>query len=377
MSVRFSQNFLRAFHDVKDRERVDEELKLRKEDRAIQRQDFKMRSDRLKMQDMEDARAARLKEVEAMEKLPGPPMVGPTETGEALQGQHPEMTIPAGGYGAPPMTIRPRTAQEVQAQDLAKHIQQKRAEVGIRPRINVQDSVAEKVGVPAGDYDTEELDLLEGSLDREGQDRRAAAQNKTTLAAAALRGTETSELDQKRWATMLSTGEAKLAQVPLRERTKVVNKMFGMNLAILTPQMESKLDQFHEASQALSKIEEDLAGLREAKTAAEKLEWATQLNADVNGLSRTVGRSLGEKGVFTDADKKDFASIVGFGAGLMPGGAAVGALFAPDAADARLKKLQDFMEKVKTERIKSFSKRTGGRMPAGMEEDNDPAGLFQ
>ncbi len=400
---KFAQNFLSAFDQVKRREQIDEELAQRKEERAEQRHRYKMESDRLKLKDMEDARAARFNEAKAMEDLPAPPglkpppmapvegeeaerlrnadpmqveLNRPMETGASMtedqvEGQHPIIHIPEGGYGAPPLDIRPRTREQVLRENLAAKIEQARAERAAQ-RVHIDDSTAEDIEVPAGDYDPEALTAIDQSRDRKQQLTTSREQNATTLAAANARaGSEDLDSDESatNYAQMLSTGEIKtLSSVPRERgfRTKVVNKMFDLHLAILTPKLEAKIDHFNEARSSLDHIADQLQSLKDAKGFKANSEEALQLEADVNGLSRAVGRAMGEKGVFTDADKADFASIMGFGAGVFPGSTAVMALITPEASEARIKKLYQLMDRVKDREITNFGKRSGGRYPAGL-----------
>lgn len=383
---KFTQNFLDAFDQVKRREQIDEELAQRKEERGIQRQQFKMQSDRLKLKDMEDARAARFAEAKAMEDLPGPPMVGPQEDGSALTGNHPVVDIPEGGYGAPPTQIQPRTREQVLRDNLASKIQERRATAGIdreAQQVNIDDSTAEEIEVPAGKYDREALTAIDQQRDRKAADVRAREQNATTLAAANARaGGDDADADETatHYAEMLASGEIKtISGVPKDRglRTKVVNKMFDLKLAILTPKLEAKIDHFNEARSSLDHIASAMENLKAAKGFMPNSEAALQLEAEINGLSRSVGRAMGEKGVFTDADKNDFASIMGFAAGVFPGSAAIAALVAPGASEKRVQRLYELMDRVKDREITNFGKRTGGRYPGGMAPKKTKIGDFE
>lgn len=375
----FAENFLKGYELGRNRKRQEELDKERAEDRKLEIQRQKLIMDRLKIQDKEEARKAARGEVDWMSTQPGVELPGPTEDGQPLAAQrHAPMIIPEGGYGQPAMEVAPQTLQ-------AKMAQKIQADRAARMR-TVSPEMASLLDVPAGEY---ESDLLRAASEkRTAEDTQAAITRRAEMSDAAAMARERAgnqtqidvaninakaradaaggsigDVEAMHWAQLLSTGEAKLPNVPSRLKRAVVNQMFGANMAVMTPKLEAKLDQFITAEASINHIQETLTRMNGA-SGMEKMSAALQLDTEVKALSRNIGRSMGEKGVFTDADKADFASLIGYGAGA-PGGAAVWSMMAPEEAQKRIDAAIRLIEGVKQRELSNFSARTGGRNVAG------------
>jgi hypothetical protein len=360
----FADSFIHGF-DVGHKRKLDQlRLEQEAEDRKLMVSKHKLEIDRIKIHDKEAARKASFDEAEFYNKMFEVP--GGTE-----------VQVPEGGYGQPATSIQP-TGMKSHLLGLADIERQKRMRT-------VSPELSKAAGVPAGEYDADVLREAgdtarttatrasterEGALNRQNQLRVASiySANKGTTAAAG-GGTPEAELDN--WAKMLNSGEATLSQVPLGRngsfRNAVIQRLMGGNMAVMTPKMQEKLTQFIPANAAVDKIEETLSRMLNSE-GLEKGAASLQLAAEVKGLSRLVGRSIGEKGVFTDQDKNDFATL------MMPGGsswtAPVIAMMAPEMAADRLKNLRALMARVKQREFAGVEERTGGRtLPGSGQEE--------
>lgn len=381
MAIGPGEGFVRGFESGRRIREARERAEQEKEDRDLARQKLKFEMDRLKILDKESARRAVIEEAEFMSKMPGAPGPGGEEQ------PHAPLEIPEGGFGQPARTITPPTSGQTLQAQIAGKIKEARA---LRHR-TVDGGVAERLGVPPGEYDSDILGAMtkrsESDSDNAASMAREQAGNRTQLQTTAMnnrtqievaklnaagRGGGTgsgpdgsfTDQDAANYATMLSSGEARLSQVPTKVRTAVINKMFGMNLAASTPALEKKVDEFTGAQAALDKIAGSLKRFTEA-SGVEKIGAGLQYKVDITALSRLIGRSLGEKGVFTNQDKEDFEQIVGIGTKIPIVGAAAGAYFAPELAADRIEQLKALMERVKERTFQNFAGRTGGRLPQG------------
>lgn len=158
--------------------------------------------------------------------------------------------------------------------------------------------------------------------------------------------------------------EAASTRVPMRDAmgnvTGFVNKMTGEQTIIpgfrttAAPQTEiAKLDEGKKAWLALGEIEGQLKDYLNTPftNPVDKTKKGMILTNSVQAMSRTVGRSLGEKGVFTDADKADFATY------LNPGSLISAA--SPDYALKQFQSAKKLMARAMGQTAKTFQSRYG------------------
>ena len=110
-----------------------------------------------------------------------------------------------------------------------------------------------------------------------------------------------------------------------------------------------QLDDFTKAEGSIDEIEGALGRFKQASWFTSPMEKglaANELRSKVSGLSTSIGRTLGERGVFTDADRATFKQILNPGLVLTD--------LAPEEADKRLNDLRNFVNYVKEKKIKSY-----------------------
>lgn len=386
----FLQGFERGRRAKQDKDRFAQE----QEDRDLARKKLKLDMDRLKISDMEESRKAAFAESEHYSKLFEPPdtqgATGSPFTGghtTTIPGQHPSIHVPEGGYGQPATDIQPTGMRAMMAAQEA----QKRSE---RQR-TVNPEQAATLGLPAGQYDEDIFKPVaeaaqgrqtrasiegEGTKNRTSQERIAniyASANRGLSAGGAGASTEDLQNDQTvmGYVGKLNSGEATLSQVPSGKqggfmRDKVVRVMTGMDLSIMTPKMQEKLSQFIPAQAAVEKLEGTLSDIQNAQGFVATSAATMQLNREVKAFSRLVGRAIGEKGVFTDADKDDFANLLQpWGGGVTT---AITANVAPEYSAQVLKELKKLMDKVKQREFAGVRERAKGPFPPGAAGTSAP-----
>lgn len=352
----FTDTFLQGFHVGRSHRENSERLKGEAEDRKLQRMKLKHEMDRLKIQDAEAARKSGFEELQTLAQQPDPS----------------EVNIPAGGYGQPARTMQTPGMRAVLAETLAAKAKSER-EGRMR---EVSPEAAGLMGVPAGSYDadvlqeagaTKRTQITRDAMATEGA-RNRANQLEVARINASGRNPQVSADDDglESWAKKLNTGQVSISNVPPGKngtyRNAVVQHLESTGRGIMTPKIKDRIDQFVNAKASLDKIEDTFERIQNAESASERLGATLQLNAEVTGLSRGVGRSLGEKGVFTDQDKLDMAKIIQpGGGGIMTG---ILAHTAPEMGRDRIRQLRAFMDKVREREFKGFEELTGGEVLA-------------
>lgn len=385
-----AEQLIHAFTAGRALKQRQQQIESETEDRKLQREMHQFQMKRLQLEDKLSARKHAFDTASLMEHFnrtaadAGAPALGPDQAGpppEDINVGHAPVQIPAvPEMGLAATSVVPSTLQE----KLAQIIQQKRAEASAEgqakresSQVEVPPAMAEAIGLPAGKVDPSVLTQAgeaartrdtrasieaEGGLNRESEERRSkvaagAHIEGARLAAEASRGrTVIPEGDPAidTFADQVHTGQIQFSSIPVKYKA-AVSKHLGFNKqGILTPAQATKLDQFIPAEAAVEKLEGSLQKFLDtpATSPGDKVAAALQYEAERSGLTRLVGRALGEKGVFTDEDKKDFAKLLGTGI--------VGATIMPSVAQGRLKEIKSLMEKVRTREFENFKSRTGG-----------------
>jgi len=223
--------------------------------------------------------------------------------------------------------------------------------------ITVQPGVApDIVGPKGGTFKKSELDLMKEQAGNRTKEKVARETNATRLAAASGAGGDPAVVQE--YADRLNSGQIKFSEVPRQARGEVLKAMGLSGKGILTQDMQGKLEQFTEANQAVQQIKQGIEDFTNAPMGTQKLSKGLQLRANISALTRLVGRSLGEKGVFTDQDKADFEKL------LSPG--MVATMLDPQMARDRIGQVEALMQKVKQARLEQFAERSGGQTLPGM-----------
>lgn len=218
-------------------------------------------------------------------------------------------------------------------------------------------------GAPPPRVGKSQAGLMETVFKEKKAGERSSATNATTLEAARIRAAHDSKnlTDEDRamvptYANQVATGQIKVSEVPGVALKKAVLAHMGMgDIAVPSKALLDKMDQYTPAIAAVAKIEGTLKTYMDPNTPAiKRAEALAQFDTERNALSRHVGRNFGEKGVFTDQDKKDFARL------LAPGTMAT-AIF-PSFARNRLNELKKLVDDIKTREFEQFQDRTGAKL---------------
>lgn len=129
-----------------------------------------------------------------------------------------------------------------------------------------------------------------------------------------------------------------------------------------------RLDEGAEALQAVEEIKwqtQEFQNINTLTSPFEKAKAGIALNTTVTAMSRTVGRSLGEKGVFTDGDKEDFKTF------LAPN--IVYSTLSPGERTKRIEVAERLMTKLIRHRANNFYSRYG-MLPEDKKHYLDPVG---
>ena len=156
----------------------------------------------------------------------------------------------------------------------------------------------------------------------------------------------------------------------------------------------SEFDKLDEGTAAMTAVDAVKQGVAEFQKTSlmhpiDKAMAGVRLNNTMTALSRTVGRNMGEKGVFTDQDKADFTKFLGPGI--------IFSTLAPEEQTKRIELAETLLKKMIKTRVKTFYQRYGSlpedkmkwlegdpltipnrRVPGiNVPSANDPGGLFR
>lgn len=310
-------------------------------------------------------------------QLPTGPTSGPMEippTGEGL-GSIPA-TIP--GQDGNPISLDPVFYDDVVAENAATDERRFGYDKQLRalptpPPAAVPLQGFHMPGIPQG-VDSVDPRLLDAATSR--------ANNAAAIAASAARGAgeRDSPLD---WVKVTdAVGNLRGSYNKRKQQFVPIGPDDPTNMrSAAVPQSEfGKLDAGKQAFDAFIPIEESFRKFRETSllNPVDKAMAGAQLNSEVQAMSRTIGRALGEKGVFTDADKADFATFI------YPG--LVLSTLRPEDAEKRLNGAKAVINRAIARQAKTFYERYGmlpedmkQYMPVGAGKGrvtNDPGGLF-
>jgi hypothetical protein len=258
-------------------------------------------------------------------------------------------------------------------------------------RVNVPPQIAQMLGIPEGAIDKELLQKIESNVPipaemgggnmpksaaelvakvfSEGQANKRTAQSAgATVQAANIRADATKaaravpEQDDEilsSLAQQVASGQLKPSQIPGKpEYKRAVLAKIGMSgTAIPDPKFLEKMDQFSTAQSMMGSLTESINNFKNAKGIVESTKALAQVSAEREAFSRLVGRSLGEKGVFTDQDKEDFARVLTTSTPVLA--------WAPSWSEERAKRLGKVMETVRKRTLDDFEKRSGAKYREG------------
>jgi hypothetical protein len=111
------------------------------------------------------------------------------------------------------------------------------------------------------------------------------------------------------FAEQVLTNQISFESIPSKYRPVVSLKIAQRGGVVIPPKLQDKLMHFTEAREAVNTIYDAVESYQDAR-GVEKAWAGYKLNSTIDALTRTVGRALGEKGVFTDQDKVDFRKLL-------------------------------------------------------------------
>lgn len=148
------------------------------------------------------------------------------------------------------------------------------------------------------------------------------------------------------------TNQLEFTAIPAKLKPLVSLKIAQTGGVIVPEKLQGKLMQFTEAKEAVDTVQQAI----QSYTSAEGTEamWAAyNLNSKIDGLTRIVGRALGEKGVFTDADKADFRKL------MSPG--LLFTLSSPERASKWIEQVNGILNRVEQQQLQGFYQRVYAR----------------
>jgi len=147
-------------------------------------------------------------------------------------------------------------------------------------------------------------------------------------------------------ADQVLSNQIEFSAVPAKLKPGVSMRIAEQNGIIIPKDLNEKLSQFAEARAVTSEIYDALEDYIKAEGIGGNAEAAYRLKNTVDGLTRLVGRALGEKGVFTDQDKADFRSL------LAP--SYVITLTTPEMAQRWVRRVEGVFDRVERNRLQGF-----------------------
>ena len=169
-------------------------------------------------------------------------------------------------------------------------------------------------------------------------------------------------------ANQVATGQVQLSTIPVGGgvRIRVLINLATRGTAIPDKEILSKSMAFSDALSAVEELKSKLDVLinTDPVNVVDYGRALIEFDAMRNSFARNVGRSLGEKGVFTDQDKADFARLLGFG---MPVTAVV-----PQFSRDRLLSLESFMSKTYERNFAAYEKKVQAKLALGNTAANAP-----
>ena len=144
------------------------------------------------------------------------------------------------------------------------------------------------------------------------------------------------------------TNQLEFSAIPAKLKPLVSLKIAQRGGVIVPEKLQGKLMQFTEAKEAVDTVQHAIADYQKAE--GTEAVWALyNLNSKIDGLTRIVGRALGEKGVFTDADKADFKKLMSPGVMLT--------LANPDRASKWVGEVNGILGRVENQQLQGFYQR--------------------
>lgn len=153
------------------------------------------------------------------------------------------------------------------------------------------------------------------------------------------RGTEE---DAKNFAGRVATGEMTIGEVPRDSRAAVLRSLGSSK--IIPAKIRGELGGMNAAEAATDQFEKTLTQYLNSKSPAD----AIRLRAQREGFTRILGRALGEKGVFTDYDKADFARVLGPGL--------IISTASPELAYQQIQDVRDLLNGVRQRKLEGYFK---------------------
>jgi hypothetical protein len=314
----------------------------------------------------------------------------PKDQQGAAAGQPVNLSAPSYGID---LNIVPRSLEDVTAALLARKKEEaaiEAAKTRAADTVELPPGMAEQFGLPKGttSIPKEIIAKLEQSVNlppemgggaapksaaeliksvfTEGQaNKRTAGSNAATIEAARIRaeaakqgaaaGVDPGDIDGL--AQQVASGQIKATNLPPKTRQTVLAKLSKDGTAIPDQKFFEKIDQFSTAQSLLGSLKESITKFQNAKGIMDSTQALAQVGAERSAFARLVGRSLGEKGVFTDQDKEDFARILSTSMPVLA--------WAPTWSQDRADRLSKVLDRVRQRTIDDLEKRTGAKYREG------------
>jgi hypothetical protein len=161
-------------------------------------------------------------------------------------------------------------------------------------------------------------------------------------------------------ASQVVSGQITYGSVPARYKPAVSALVAAQGGSIIPGKVRERMTEFNSADAALESIESALVRWEQAQTPEEKTKAAINFNGKVQGFSTIIGRSVGNKGVFTDQDQARMESTIqGF-----PGKAGVAySLSDPEETKRRLSEVHGLFNEISTREFDQYLSGSAGWRP--------------
>lgn len=276
------------------------------------------------------------------------------------------------GVDQPPMDVQPVTYDDLQQSEVdsdARHLSNSMALKAAPGEAPETYQIPPGFGLPGIDGTSQPAPIIAAATSMHNARQAAAAQD--------------------------SRGERDRAPVVLRDIVGNVTGVLNRQTMEITPigqqgmrtatAPSSEFDKLDEGTAALNAVNAVKDGVVEFQRTSilnpiDKAMSSVRLNNTMTALSRTVGRAMGEKGVFTDQDKADFTKFLGPGI--------IFSTLAPEEQTKRIELADGLIKKMIKTRVKTFYQRYGSLPEDKMKylegdplaipnRKTDPGGLFR
>lgn len=150
------------------------------------------------------------------------------------------------------------------------------------------------------------------------------------------------------WSDAIAGGEATVANIPPALRTGVLAERVSRGQVFVPPKVRDQLAAYKPAQEAMAELSRTMNDYIDSGFDPNK---AILLEAQRDGLTRLIGRGMGEVGVFTDQDSENMKSLTSSGF--------IQAKLFPEAAKTKMRQAQKLIDTVGDAKFGSYMQQRG------------------